>query len=760
MRTSLVGRDRAVLDILHLVRDDGVALLNLTGPGGGGKTRLAIAVASALAPDYPDGVAFVALDEVREPGFVLPSIAAALNLSVSGRQDPEERLREWLAPRRLLLVLDNVEHVVEAVPAIARLLSAAPNLTVITTSRIVLRITGEHLYRVEPLNLPSAVELFVARARAADSSFVLVPETAQTVARICARLDGVPLALELAAARVRAFPPAALLARLDDTLPLLTVGARDLPDRLRTMQRAIAWSYDLLSADEQLAFQYLAVFVGGFSLDAAAATLPHHLPALDAVASLVEKSMLQPVGWEDDIHPRYRLLETVREFGLEQLERSGHDGIARHRHAEWCLHLAEDAAPHLDGKDQVAWQDLIAGELPNIRAALSWAVDHDVDLGLRLAALLQQFWVVRGHLKEAGQVLDRLLAAPTSRPEGRARALLAASWVGFAGANFETGLQFAEQALPLFRAEAAPEGIIDACIAVGFCHDHVGQGDGDQAAMAVAATYLQEALDLAVSLDDQRRVAMATYGLASVTLGRNDALSAIELFGDASAGFEACGDWRSMSWAAARIGIVAVQHQQVSRAAEAFGRALPVFQALHDWNSAAVILAHVARLAHQIGQPVTAVELVGAIDAHRRRKGSGPPPAHDTVRIDVIDQCRGLLGPAAFDLAHERGLTLPMDEAITLALSMPIQESGGGAQPGPRPQLRVKLTAREREVLRLLALGLTDRHIADQLSISPRTVGGHVTRLLDKLDVDSRTGAAVLAIRYGLDHDPGPEIRH
>jgi predicted ATPase/class 3 adenylate cyclase len=418
---ELIGRERELDEAAALLRN-GLRVLTLTGTGGTGKTRLALQLAAEVVEVFPNGVFFVSLAPVRDWELVAPTIARTLSLREQPGETVLETLDDYLADKELLLVLDNFEQVLAAAPAMAGLTAAAPGLKLLVTSRTPLRLSGERTYPVPPLELTESVRLFAERAHAAALEFAVTDENADAVAEICRRLDGLPLAIELAAPRIRSLPPPALLRRLDQRLKLLTGGAQDLDERQRTLRATIEWSYELLPEGERELFAQLGVFVGGSRLDAAEALCDSiAIDLLDGLHSLVEKSLLRQRA-DADGEPRYWMLETIREYALELVENAGTPADARRRHAEWFLALAEQADVESRTGDQAAWFDLLDADNANLRAAIDWAEEtRDDELLLRLATALWGFWATRGHIAEGTTVLEHALERAQVRP---ARALL------------------------------------------------------------------------------------------------------------------------------------------------------------------------------------------------------------------------------------------------------------------------------------------------------------------------------------------------
>ncbi len=535
--TPLIGREHEVTAVVRLLRREKVRLVTFTGPGGTGKTRLALQVASCLrargAKELRDvfvgGVIFVSLASLNDPMLVIPTIARALGIRDNMGQPVFARLVEVLQQKQVLLLLDNFEQIVEAAPQVADLLTSCPQLKLLVTSREVLHVRSEHEFAVPPLALPDpahlpklaalarapSVALFLQRAQAARPEFKLTPTNARAVAEICVRLDGLPLAIELAAARMKLLSPQALLARLDRPLNMLTGGARDVPARQQTLRNTIEWSYQLLDAREQRLFRWLSVFVSGCTLEAAEAICAgpddEAGQVLDGVASLVDKSLLQRVeqtggGSEEQEDQRLLMLETIREYGRETLIASGEGHAARQAHAGYFLHLAEEAEPALKGPLLVAWLERLEREHDNLRTALQWALESgSAEVALRLGIALERFWVVRGQRNEGLAFLQRALAGSAEVAATiRARALLAAARLAFNQSNYDQGEILAQESLALFRELGDRRGI-------ALSINRLGVAAWRRGDFRSARVLLEEDLALFREMGDRDRVAWSLF---------------------------------------------------------------------------------------------------------------------------------------------------------------------------------------------------------------------------------------------------------
>jgi predicted ATPase/class 3 adenylate cyclase len=527
--TSLIGRERDVATVVRLLRREKVRLVTFTGPGGTGKTSLALQVASELGNVFDGGVFFVPLASVNDPMLVIPNIARVFGIRESMGQSVLTRLVEVLRQKQVLLLLDNFEQVVEAAPQVTDLLTSCPQLKLLVTSREVLHVRSEHEFAVPPLALPDpahlpklaalartpAVALFLQRAQTARPEFKLTSTNARAVVEICIRLDGLPLAIELAAARMKLLSPQTLLARLNQPLNVLTGGARDVPARQQTLRNTIEWSYKLLNAREQRLFRWLSVFVGGCSLEAAEAisTGPDDGAGqvLDGVASLVDKSLLQrvePTGGGSELQEDQRLLmlETIREYGLETLESLGEGDASRKAHADYFVHLAEEAEPALKGPLLVDWLERLEREHDNLRAALQWALESGrSEVALRLGIALERFWVVRGQRNEGLAFLQRALAGSAGVAATiRAKALLAAGRLAFNQSNYDQGERLAQEGLALFRELGDRRGI-------ALSLNRLGVAAWRRGDFRSARVLLEEDLTLFRELGDRDRVAWSLF---------------------------------------------------------------------------------------------------------------------------------------------------------------------------------------------------------------------------------------------------------
>jgi predicted ATPase/class 3 adenylate cyclase len=613
--TPFLGREREVDEVTALLQRPEVQLLTLTGPGGTGKTRLALQAAAELLDDFADGAFFVPLATLTDPALVPSAVAAALGIREEGGRPVAEAVRDGLKDKQLLLLLDNCEHLLDAAPVVGEWLTAGAGLRILATSRAPLRLQAEHEYPVPPLGLPrrkppptpeqlsqyEAVRLFIARAQAVRPGFAVDNDNAPAIAEICWRLDGLPLAIELAAAWARMLPPEALLARLGKRLPMLTGGARDLPARQRTLRDAIAWSHDLLDASEQTLFRRLAVFAGGFTLAAAEAVTNDSgtLDVLGGVELLCEQSMLrQEEGIKGE--PRFHMLETVREYALERLTAREDEATVRHAHTIYFLDLAETARPNLSGPEEGHWSDVLDVEHDNVRAALAPAIEGSPELACRLVTALTSFWCNRGYLAEARDWAERALVISDALPPlKRANLLDAAATITFEQGDFQATHQFTTEALSLFRETGDQEGVSYSLNALSLLS--LFQGD-----IARATALSEEALATARDLDDRRLIARSLDTLADILWAGGNEQRGVALLRESLAMNRALGNQAAIGFVLSRLGDLAVRRGDLDEAERLHHESLTIHQGLGHRRQTILPLSGLARIAFHRGDLETA----------------------------------------------------------------------------------------------------------------------------------------------------------
>ena len=751
-------------------------LLTLTGPAGVGKTRLALEVFDRLVDRFPGGVTLVDLTPVRAPASVLPAIAQALGFIDSGPSPLLERLQVYFSERgSMLLILDNFEQVLPAGRDVASLLPAAPDLSMLVTSRVPLKLRWEETIRLAPLSVPDpsallsieelmkipAVALFIERAQAQRADFVPSDRDSPLLSRLTRQLDGLPLAIELAAARMSVLPLGVIVHRLGQGLQALTWDARDLPDRQRSLQAAVNWSYQLLGPEEQRLFRHLGVFVGRVYLHAVEAVIGEadEDQILEGLMALAEKSLLLPARLDDRAPgPTFRMLETLREYAHERLEALGELEAAGRAHAHYFLELAERADKELRGRDQLAWCFRLESEHDNLRAALRWLLDRESDDiharedGLRLAVALGQFWWLRGYHAEGVQWLDEALrkapnASPSQRAWGLARMvhlLFSQGIVDSQGVVHRLGPVVDEG---LIQLQQVPDRS-----AMTLPLIFLGRGAIYAERPAEGLSMMQEALRHAEALRDDYLIGCA---LLPTSVGGGDHREAVAMYSAGISHLEAMGALAQASISKCHLALRLTEIDEPGRAAQVLGEALKTSVAFQDRYTLRLDVESALLLVGDEAAPEDRARLLGALDALVESTGL-KRSLEPYTRLSIAD-FRAQMTHRDLESDYRDGRSLPFEQVAALALQVLAdfeQTLPGAGSPPTEQAQRVSqdspLTHREQEVLRLVAEGCTSKIIAQQLFLSHRTVDHHLTSIFNKLGVDTRAQAVSVATRDGL----------
>ncbi len=669
--TRLVGRERELDEICALIGREDVRLLTLSGVGGIGKTRLALAAADRLRGGFPEGVAFVDLSSVQRPELVPGTVAAAVGVPREGTRPLDELLIDRLAGARVLVVLDNFEHLLAAAPFVSELLAGCPELKLLVTSRALLRLRGEHEFAVAPLEAPpvdgrraasgalsaAAMRLFVERAQDHLPQFAVQGSNAEAVVELCWRLEGIPLAIELAAARVRVLPPDALLERIGDRLDLLT-GPSDLPERQRTLRATIDWSYDLLSDAERNLFAALSVFVGGFTLASAQSVCGGQMEVLEGVSSLIEKSLVVPQE-RPDVEPRFRMLETVREYAQDRLERSGKAPETRLRMARYFARLAEDAGDGLSGSEHRAWTARLDAEVDNWRAAHAWAFEHDEpELFVRMTVLPWVWSWPRGYIPEYASLAERSLERyPSLGPESRALQLLAVGFVRGMRGDSEAAQPVLREAMELERQHGDEHRLAFAQFGY-YVNSEVEPIAERRAMLAETASTLRRLGDIATAM-------FALNNAATLALLDGDPIEAERIAQEALEHAQSIGMEAGTPVALSELGYSALARGDVGLARARFADSARAYQRVQDREGVTYTLDGLAAVALAQGNPEAAAKAIGAADATRAEIGVGVYPIiQRSFRGPLLAAVQAARGADAFQAAHAAGSETDPDQAI------------------------------------------------------------------------------------------------